>query len=172
MALTNNSDFRPVQVGVGLGTLGGMGIGVYDASQNSGFVQGTFNTVSSTGYIVLVDTFYGVVTGTVVGVAVSLLGNYRIVSGAQYGAGAGAWAGFTFGLVDAFYLSRETANGIDYFSSQQSRNSNGLIQWQPGNSTRVGFLNPSVYTFPEIENQSLTVNPRFGMEFANVSLNF
>ncbi|MEX1135973.1 MAG: hypothetical protein WEB89_03660 [Balneolales bacterium] len=172
MVLTNNDDFEPVRVGVGLGTLSGMGIGIYDASMNPGYIQGTFNTVNSSGYIILIDTFYGAATGTVAGMAISLLGNNRIGDGAQYGAGAGAWVGFSFGLVDAFYLSRETSGGVDYFSSEQSSSGNGLVQWQPGENTLLGFINPSLYAFPDLEGQALTISSQFGMEFASISFRF
>lgn len=170
MALSNNDHFAPIRFGVGLGTLAGMGIGIYDASINpSGYVEGTFHTSSNSGYIILTDTFYGAAAGTVVGVAISLVGNKRVASGAQYGAGAGAWAGFTFGLADAFYLSYQTT-GIDYFSSRQQNA--GLIQWQPGSRSHIGFLNPSVYAFPESGPQTLSVKGRFGVELANVSYRF
>ncbi|MEX0778274.1 MAG: hypothetical protein WD491_09245 [Balneolales bacterium] len=172
MALTNTDDFAPVRFGVGLGTLTGMGVGVYDASVNPGYVQGAFNTMSSSGYIILVDTFYGVATGTIVGVAVSLLGNNRIANGAQLGAGAGAWAGFSFGMVDAFYISRGTAGDIDHFSANQPSSSEGLVQLKTGKKTQVGFLNPSIYAFPELSDQALSMRSRFGMEFASFSLSF
>ena len=170
MALANSDDFSPVRVGVGLGTLTGIGIGIYDASNQQGYVQGTFNTVSNSGYIILVDTFYGAATGAVVGVAVALLGNNRIVVGAQYGVGAGAWAGFTFGLVDAFYLSHNIGE-VDYFSSHQDK-SGGLLNWSTGNNSQVDFLNPAIYTFTGASNEGITLNSYLGMELAKVSVRF
>lgn len=171
MALTNSDDFAPVRVGVGLGTLSGLGVGVYDASLNQGYVQGIFNSASNSGYIILVDTFYGAATGTIVGVAVSMLGNNRVAIGAQYGAGAGAWAGFSFGLVDAFYFSNEY-DRVDPFSYEQSSTGKGLVQWQTGENYQIDFINPSIYAFPEFEEEALTISSRFGLELASVSFRF
>lgn len=170
MALTNNGDYAPIRFGVGMGTLTGMGVGIYDVSNNPGYIQGTFNTLSNSGYVILIDTFYGAATGTVVGVAISLLGNNRIIQGAQYGVGAGAWGGFAFGLVDAFYLSQSGPN-VDYFSNKVDRSS-GLIKWQTGHNSQVEFINPSIYNFPELSDNSLTINSYLGFEVAKISMNF
>lgn len=169
MALADSDDVGMLRVGVGVGTLAGMGVGIYDAGNNLGHVQGTFNSVPYSGYIIMVDTFYGAATGAIGGMAIALLGNNRIATGAQYGVGIGAWAGFAFGVVDAFYLSHQY-DDFDYFSSAD--NGNGLIQLQTGTHSQIGFLNPSLFVFPQLENQSLTMAPRYGLELANVSFRF
>ena len=47
MALQNSNDYRPVEVGLGAGTLYGIGIGAYDMSQigkgEQFYISGTFN---------------------------------------------------------------------------------------------------------------------------------
>ncbi|MCH8494938.1 MAG: hypothetical protein LAT57_04810, partial [Balneolales bacterium] len=68
MGLKNDSDFTPVRFGIGAGTLYGLGVGVYDVSKMDGlgfyYVEGLFNSTEYTSLIVLLDTFYGGVTGS------------------------------------------------------------------------------------------------------------
>src|SRR5690554_5157802 len=55
MAVTNNPDFSPLRVGLGLGTLYGIGVGAYDVSKSGGnplIVSGSFNDGNNTSIIV------------------------------------------------------------------------------------------------------------------------
>ena len=61
MALTNDTDFYPLQIGLGLGTLYGLGVGAYDLLQTGGnpiVISGIFNNGRNSTIIVLLDTFY------------------------------------------------------------------------------------------------------------------
>lgn len=124
VALQDNSDIDlyPVQFGMGMGTLMGLGTGIYDMSRSGGqhgyYVQGLISRSGTTGTIILLDTAYGAATGTIVGVAISLMTQSPVVKGMQFGAAAGAWGGFAFGLVDAFVLSG--SSGLSSFYDQYS----------------------------------------------------
>ena len=131
MALTDDTDFYPLQIGLGLGTLYGLGVGAYDLLQtggNPGIVSGIFNDGNNSTIIVLLDTFYGAAAGAVVATSVMLVANEPLVQGLQYGAGAGAIAGFGFGLFDTFVLADR--------------------------STTLTFMNPGTYEIP-VQNEEL-----------------
>jgi hypothetical protein len=146
MALQNSNDYRPVEVGLGAGTLYGIGIGAYDMSQidkgEQFYISGTFNDGTNRSILVLLDTIYGAVGGMLVGSSVTLILQERIEQGLQYGAGAGAWLGMGFGLIDAFTLAEKPANlQASTLSSQQPVN--GLITYSNADQTiQVGMINP------------------------------
>ncbi|SMO41993.1 hypothetical protein [Gracilimonas mengyeensis] len=146
MGLTNDSDFGPLRVGLGLGTLYGMGVGVYDLSSTEGsdlLVSGMFNDGTNTSIIVLLDTFYGAAAGALVVTSVMLVANEPLLDGLQYGSSVGAWAGFGFGLFDAFLLSERTVVGQAY--NQASPNSaNGLLAVNFDEKKSVGFISPTL----------------------------
>src|SRR5690625_1477457 len=110
MALKNSNDFDPVRIGVGLGTIYGMGVGVYDISTTSigeqFYISGTFNDGTNSTILILLDTFYGAVAGAALSASVAIIGNNPVLEGLQYGSGVGAWVGFGFGLIDSFTLAR------------------------------------------------------------------
>lgn len=144
MGLTNNSDFAPLRVGVGLGTLYGIGVGAFDISQTNGssmIVTGTFNDGNNSSIIVLLDTFYGAAAGSVIASSVMLVANEPIVKGLQYGASAGAIAGFGFGIIDSFILSDRIIPGASAFST--SNKADGLLALSFDNNKSVGFISPS-----------------------------
>ena len=89
---------------------------------NPGIVSGIFNDGRNSTIIVLLDTFYGAAAGAVVATSVMLVANEPLVQGLQYGAGAGAIAGFGFGLFDTFVLADR--------------------------STTLTFMNPTWYEIP------------------------
>jgi hypothetical protein len=124
MGLSNEANLAPVRFGVGAGTLYGMGIGLSDAIEydRMGFysIEGLFNTTEYTSLIVLFDTFYGGATGGVLGMAIGLMVNAHVGEFLRYGASTGAFAGFAFGLFDAFYLNRE--QGLDFDSKSVALN--------------------------------------------------
>ncbi len=177
MALNNDDDYMPLRYGVGIGTLSGMAVGLYDTGREAEYLYGTFRRTRYTGTIVMMDTFLGAATGAVVGMAVSLLSQDEIVKGVQYGSGAGAWAGFGFGLIDGFLLREYENRDSDYASSiishQSSRDSvNGLLTLQTNTNLSIGFINPSVFSYPEIQNEQLTTNHSWGLELTNVKIAF
>jgi hypothetical protein len=148
MALQNSNDYRPVEVGLGAGTLYGIGMGAYDMSQidkgQQFYISGTFNDGTNRSILVLLDTMYGAIGGMLVGSSVTLILQERVEEGLQYGAGAGAWLGMGFGLIDAFMLAEKPANlqaSANISSQQQSVN--GLITYSNANqSIQVGMVNP------------------------------
>ncbi len=176
MALNNDDDYMPLRYGVGIGTLTGMAIGVYDTGREAEYLYGTFSRSRYTGTIIMMDTFLGAATGAVVGMAVSLLTQDEIVKGVQYGAGAGAWAGFGFGLIDGFFLKEYEERETDYVTSVNHQtvngNANGFLTLQTSTGLSIGFINPSVYSLPEIQNEQLTIHNRWGVELTNFSISF
>src|SRR5699024_5954890 len=63
MALQNSDDFAPLRVGVGVGTLYGIGLGIIDISRISKgqqfYLSGAFNDATNSAVIPLLDTLYG-----------------------------------------------------------------------------------------------------------------
>ncbi len=163
MALTDNANSGPLRVGIGMGTLYGLGIGVYDVTVNelgSGYsVEGMFNNSNYTGMIVLLDTFYGGVTGGVVGTAMALMANKPLIDGLQYGVGAGVWGGFAFGLVDAFYLSKSVPTVFVH-----------SISIDPNDRTSIQFIQPNLYTSPIVSNGRMGITSEIGLDLARVTI--
>ena len=149
MALTNDTDFYPLQVGLGLGTLYGLGVGAYDILKTGGnptVVSGIFNDGNNSTIIVLLDTFYGAAAGAVVATSVMLVANEPLVQGLQYGAGAGAIAGFGFGLFDTFVLANR--------------------------STALAFMQPATYEIPIQDDGVWRLKQQPGIDFVRLSVNF
>ncbi|MFU8861228.1 MAG: hypothetical protein ACNA8K_12495 [Cyclonatronaceae bacterium] len=159
MALANSDDWRPLRFGAGFGTIAGLGLGIYDFSQSQGGVytiDGVFNQANYTSQIILMDTFYGAVTGTLVGMAVTLIMDEKVIYGLQYGVGAGTWAGFAFGLVDAFAISRGPTEFRyedfgDYSSAPTGQS--GMIQMQVNNRQTIGFGDVAIGRFPDLSGR-------------------
>lgn len=148
MALQNSNDFRPVEVGLGAGTLYGIGAGAYDMSQidkgEQFYISGTFNDGTNRSILVLLDTIYGATGGMLIGSSVTLIVKERIGKGLQYGAGAGAWLGFGFGLIDAFALSKKP-NNLQASSANTKRSVGGLLTYSNAKqSVEVGMINPEI----------------------------
>lgn len=145
MALQNSNDFRPVEVGLGAGTLYGIGTGVYDMSQidkgEQFYISGTFNDGTNSSILVLLDTIYGAAGGFVIGSSVTLIAKEPIEKGLQYGAGAGAWLGFGFGLIDAFALAERPNDLMAFAPSNQKVG--GIISYANADeSVQIGLVNP------------------------------
>lgn len=177
MALNNDEDTLPLQYGVGIGTLAGMAVGVYDTGREAEYLYGTFRRTRYTGTIIMMDTFLGAATGAVVGMAVSLLRQDEIVDGVRYGAGAGAWAGFGFGLIDGFLLREYGEGDTRYASSINNHQSNrekvnGLLTLEANKNLSIGFINPSLYRYPELQNEQFTIQQSWGMEVTNLKMVF
>ncbi|MCH8558248.1 MAG: hypothetical protein LAT84_10510 [Balneolia bacterium] len=180
MLLTNNSDYRPLTLGLGIGTLAGVSIGVYDMlTMSQGMrVHGLFNSAPSSGAIIFLDTLYGSATGSLIGMAIALIGDTSVLKGFRYGIGIGAYGGLAFGLIDAFYFGAVGSQGefFDYASAgtNKSGTSPGLISIYSNSSTSFSTLNPVVV------NHSLTApgggfrsaDTSFGLELFSFSRRF
>ena len=159
MALQNSKALDPVRFGVGLGTLGGLGIGAHDVAQASEgeryLIDGTFNTGHATTVIILLDTIYGGATGILVGSAINLMADEPLVNGVQYGVGAGCWGGFLFGLVDALYLSSTRTQPISAFNLNEKDDASS--QWLTINQeqTRLSFLQPNFYSYKTLDANTI-----------------
>jgi len=175
MGLQNDDDFRPLQVGLGLGTLYGLGMGGYDIAYGNGqqiFVSGLFNDGDNTSIIVLLDTFYGAAAGAVIGTSVMLIADRPIVEGLQYGASAGAWAGFGVGLIDAFgFATRETPTSLAKRTNPENK-ANGLVGMQLDQRTSIGLISPSLMQTYEIQGAALSREFTPTLEVLNLTFNF
>lgn len=173
MALQNSNDFAPTRTGLGLGILYGIGVGIYDISQvkkgEQFYISGTFNDGTNTSILVLLDTFYGAAAGAVVASSFKLIANEPIVDGLQYGSGAGAWAGFAFGLIDAFVL----AKGPREFGTASTAHShqNGLVTYVSNHQKLTAeFFNTGVTSFTDFSKESVQVKNTFNIQLVNISI--
>lgn len=146
MALNGDTDFRPLQVGLGLGTLYGLGMGAYDVTTGGGrpvLVSGLFNDGDNTSIIVLLDTFYGAAAGTIIATSVMLVADEPIIDGLKYGSSVGAWVGFGVGLIDVFMFSdRMTPSSASLNTPTNS--ADGLVGVHLNKNTSLGLISPSV----------------------------
>ena len=122
---------------------------------NSFFISGVFNDGSNSSIIILLDTFYGAAGGAILGTAVMLVANRPIIDGLQYGSGAGAWAGFAFGLLDSFVFAERNR---DFISSSDLLQRNSLIQFETG-GLEVGLLRPELVLQKQFSADVLSVEP-------------
>lgn len=154
IGLQNDADLTPLRVGVGVGTLYGIGMGIYDVAEmgtGSDFyqVEGVFNTADYSSIIVLLDTFYGGVAGSIVGVAISLIVDSPLREGIRVGGGIGVIGGFGFGLIDALSLSHRSGTFDPNLASD--RLAPGLINIVGSDNINIGLFNPSFTTNPYLE---------------------
>lgn len=177
MAITNNTDFAPLRVGVGMGTLYGIGMGAYDISSSRGneiLVSGSFNDGNNTSIIVLLDTFYGAAAGAIIASSVMLVANEPLIDGLQYGAGFGAWAGFGFGLVDALTLSETRTPDASAFLNPRSQNkASGLVGISLDESKSFGLISPSfISTYQTNDSHNLQQEISPTVQMVNFRFNF
>lgn len=159
---------RPLSVGFGTGTILGLGIGVYDLTTQAGGYSGIFNNSETSGQLIITDTFYGTLTGSLVGFAISLIADQDLVLGLQKGAGWGAWTGFTFGLVETFVLNRFGGGGSGYSISQQYEVPvNGMMRYDYG-SFHAGFISPQTIT--SLQAGSFQLSPTINVAHVKISL--
>lgn len=148
MALQNSNDFAPVRVGTGAGILYGIGVGVYDVSNVSSgqqfYISGTFNDGTNTSILVLLDTFYGAASGAVIASSISLIAKEPIVEALRYGSGVGAWAGFGFGLIDAFVLSSRPGSQVAVGTNHQQQTTGLLTYHNSDSNLELGLISPSL----------------------------
>ena len=175
MALQDSDNWAPVRVGVGLGILYGIGTGIYDNSMVSGaeqlYISGTFNDGKNSTILVLLDTMYGAAGGAAVGGAISLIANDPILEGLQYGAGAGAWLGFGFGLIDAFALA-ETPNNMRASAISPQSQAQGIVQINGSKEVSWGFVNPSIVSQKTISDQEIKIKRSMNLEIVNMNVRF
>ncbi len=174
MAISNSDDFYPLQVGLGLGTLYGIGMGAHDIVQGKGkeiLVSGLFNDGSNSSIIVLLDTFYGAAAGSIIVTSIMLVANEPLIDGLQYGAGIGAFAGFGFGIFDTFFLAKRTSSSIASVH-QPNNNASGLLGMDFNNGTSLGFVNPTLFSSIELDINTFSKSINPGVEFLNVRVNF
>lgn len=175
MGLQNTDNFTPIRIGIGAGTIFGLGVGIYDVAQMGEFgyysVEGLFNSTEYSGLIILMDTFYGGVTGAVLGMAVSLMSYDPILNGIRYGGSLGILGGFAFGLADAFYFSSNTGT---FASLQKPANQvDGLINVTAKNLD-LGLIHPAIYS-QKSYNSGLgltTTSLQTGLQVAHLKVNF
>lgn len=176
MALRNSNDFDPLRIGLGAGTLFGIGVGVYDLSQVSRgqlyYISATFNDGENTSIIVLLDTFYGAAAGAIVATSFNLITNEDLRDGLQYGAGAGAFAGFGFGLIDGFLLAQKPG---DFGTPQSARgpdtNTTGMISFSSEhNRYNVGLLSPAIYSTADLSRSAHYVKQTPGINLINLKV--
>jgi len=161
MALKNNGDIDPLRIGVGAGALYGAASGIYDiatlgpdqTTRYGWFTNGRYSTT-----IVLKDTFYGGVIGTLLGSAIVLINGESFTDGLRKGVGAGVWTGFGFGLLDAYIIagsgrfsySRSWDRNIQPYSmatsaSAMQKRAAGLVTYQPTSALSFGSISPQYY---------------------------
>lgn len=175
MALQNSDDFGPVRVGLGSGTLYGIGMGVNDISQTSKgqqfYTSGTFNDGTNTSILLLLDTIYGAAGGAVIASSISLIFQKPLAQALQYGTGTGAWIGFGFGIMDAFVFSE----GPDYSQqnlSQSYNNVSGLFTYSNASqSLKVGMLSPEMVVQKELSSNSFAMNYKPSLNVLEMKIN-
>lgn len=175
MGLQNSSDFRPLQVGLGLGTLYGLGMGAYDIVSGEGqqvLVSGLFNDGDNTSIIVLLDTFYGAAAGAVIGTSIMLIADEPIVEGLQYGASTGAWMGFGVGLIDVFAFSERNTRATLAIYTPSSTKADGLVGIQLDDKTSIGLVSPSIIQTLKMGKTSFTQELSPTVEVVNLKFNF
>lgn len=172
MGLRNSEDFAPLRVGVGAGTLYGIGVGVYDLSHVSKgeqfYISGTFNDGDNSTIIVLLDTFYGASGGAIVATSFNLIANEPIADGLQYGASIGAFAGFGFGLIDAFLLAEKPG---DFAPAQPApadpSDGSGFLSISDTAGKkryRIDILKPAFYSLTDIGRSSISLKQAPGVD--------
>ena len=154
MGLTNSSNFAPFRIGLGIGILGGTGLALYDISTlpqgQTFFISGVFNDGKNSSIIILLDTLYGSAAGIAVGSAFALISNNSIMDGLQYGASAGAIAGFGFGILDAFVIAERNSD----FVSERLSDRNSLIDIR-GENMSLKMVQPKLVGVTDLSGSTL-----------------
>lgn len=176
MALQNSNEFRPVEVGLGAGTLYGIGLGAYDMSQISKgqqfYISGTFNDGTNRSILVLLDTIYGAAGGMVIGTSITLIAQERIEKGLQYGAGAGAWLGMGLGLIDAFILAEKPANLQAANPSSTKHSVDGLLTYSnESQSVEVGMVNPELIQKKQLSSKNFGTSYEPALNVVELKIN-
>ena len=172
----NMDDLYALQVGLSLGTLYGVGVGAYDVVTSGGremLVSGFFNDATNSAAIVLMDTFYGTASGTLIGASVTLLSSNPNFDDVKFGMGLGTFIGFGFGVFDSFFLaqrSTEQAPVAMNFSPQTT--ASGFASIQFNNATSIGLINPTLVQVLDISETSVHGSYASSVELLNFRVNF
>ena len=167
MGLQNSTEYRdPLRIGVGLGMLAGVGLAAYDLiefEKGRDMIHGTFVSGNNSSVILLIDTMYGAVAGSVIGTAIILVANEPLTDGLQYGASIGGWLGFGFGLVDTFILSQHrTMSPLGgQLGSEIAQNgffSRPIVPLGSDSFIEVDFLKPELTRTASIQSSSGSMN--------------
>lgn len=143
MGLSGNSDdLTPLRVGVGFGTLYGLGMGIYDVTANTfnGVTDIKYGMLHSSEYSAMIpmfDTVYGGATGAVVGMAVSLINGTSIRKGFVNGGSVGLFGGFLFGITDVLYFSQTRTNSL--FEPGSSGGNDGFVTMTFGSQSALSI---------------------------------
>lgn len=174
MALQNSNDIAPARVGLGAGTLFGLGVGAYDVSQVQGgqqfYLSGTFNDGTNSSVLVLLDTIYGAAGGALIASSISLIIQEPLADALQYGTAIGAWTGFGYGLFDAFI----NAEGPD-FSQQLSANQpevSGILSYHGSSNFSVGMLSPKVFHKKNVTSSQINQSYTAALDVLQINLKF
>lgn len=157
MGLQNSNDFTPLRIGVGAGIIAGAGIAIYDIATvprgEQFFISGVFNDGNNSSIIILLDTFYGAAAGAVLGSAGMLIADKPIVDGLQFGSSVGAWAGFGFGLVDAFIIAQRNRD----FIGASLINRHSMLEKKLSNYT-IGLIRPQFVKTTQFSEREVKTN--------------
>lgn len=180
MALQNDGNWDPMRIGVGTGTIFGLGVGFYDAytipRDDDYYIEALFSNGRYRGSVILMDTMYGAATGALVGSAVGLIRGTggEIVDGLRIGSATGAYIGFTFGLFDAFVIGEpvpfdEFYNG--YLGS--SGHTPGMFSVDVNATSSLHFLDPVLISYPQASNSSgLEITSDLALQLAQWNYRF
>ncbi len=178
MLLNNSTDLDPLRVGVGAGTLFGLGIGIYDAftipSDDDYYFDGVFASGRYRGTVILLDTFYGAGTGALVGTAISLIGGTPVLEGLRIGSGTGAFIGFGFGLFDAFVLGRPVAfdDFFEDYTVSRTDAPSGIISMEISSSGSVSFFDAELISYHDFSTSTPKLQTDMALWVSRWSLNF
>ncbi|MEX2478622.1 MAG: hypothetical protein WD357_09315 [Gracilimonas sp.] len=175
MALNNNPDFAPLRVGVGLGTLYGIGVGAYDVVSSGGqqlVVSGLFNDGNNTSIIVLLDTFYGAAAGAVIASSIMLIAEEPLIDGLKYGSATGAWVGFGVGVIDAFVLAERVTPSVASLNNNNRNVADGLVGIQLNQKNSIGLISPSMTSTYKVDESNLYQQFNPTLNLVNYTFNF
>lgn len=168
IALNNSAEWEPIRIGVGAGTLFGLGIGIYDAFSIPGdddyYFEGVFASGRYRGTVILLDTFYGAATGALVGTAISLIGGNPVLDGLRIGSGTGAYIGFGFGLFDAFIIGEPVPFDDFYheYTNKSSHASPGLVSLNIGSHSSISLIDADLIQYHDFSGET----PQYQTEIA------
>ena len=170
----NLEDLSALQVGLGLGTLYGVGMGAFDVVTGEGreiLVSGFFNDGDNSSIIVLMDTFYGAAGGGLIAMSLSLVANDPLVDATKYGMGLGAFIGFGFGVIDTFIIAERSSEPVSmtYYTPQTA---DGLASITFDNGASIGLINPSISSTLELTQTSFSQVYRPTVDIINLRVNF
>lgn len=177
MAIQNSGDWTPLRFALGAGILYGIGIGIYDLSivprGQRFYTSATFNSGHNSTIIVLLDTIYGAAAGAIIGCAISLVGNHSVVNGLQYGAGAGTWVGFGFGLIDSFVLAKGPRQLRASAIHPNNQKVGGIIKLATSSKkVAFGFIEPAIFSQKVWSGSNMVKKYSLGVNVFNVNVQF